>query len=64
MAGPRQVKDAKVGLQHNIGLGGAAVVAMYRLGFPDKLAKVPSNERNPAITVQELEKVFQEGRLW
>jgi sterol carrier protein 2 len=29
-AGPRQVKDAKVALQHNLGLGGAAVVTMYR----------------------------------
>ena len=28
--GKRQVDDAKVGLQHNIGLGGAAVVTMYR----------------------------------
>jgi sterol carrier protein 2 len=26
----RQVKDAKVALQHNLGLGGAAVVTMYR----------------------------------
>ena len=30
MAGNRQVKGAKVGLQHNIGLGGAAVVGIYR----------------------------------
>jgi acetyl-CoA acetyltransferase len=29
-AGVRQVEGARVGLQHNIGLGGAAVVAMYR----------------------------------
>jgi acetyl-CoA acyltransferase len=29
-AGPRQVDSAKIGLQHNIGLGGAAVVTMYR----------------------------------
>ena len=29
-AGPRQVKNAKVALQHNLGLGGAAVVTMYR----------------------------------
>ena len=29
-AGVRQVEGAKVALQHNIGLGGAAVVAMYR----------------------------------
>lgn len=28
--GSRQVEGAKVGLQHNIGLGGAAVVTMYR----------------------------------
>ena len=28
--GKRQVEGAKVGLQHNIGLGGAAVVTMYR----------------------------------
>jgi sterol carrier protein 2 len=30
----RQVAGAKVALQHNIGLGGAAVVTMYRKGFP------------------------------
>lgn len=33
-AGPRQVPGARVALQHNIGLGGAVVVALYRLGFP------------------------------
>lgn len=29
-AGPRQVRNAQVGLQHNVGLGGAAVVTMHR----------------------------------
>jgi acetyl-CoA acetyltransferase len=29
-AGPRQVEGAKVALQHNLGLGGAAVVTLYR----------------------------------
>jgi hypothetical protein len=29
-AGDRQVKGAKVALQHNLGLGGACVVTMYR----------------------------------
>ncbi len=29
-AGPRQVEGAGVALQHNLGLGGAAVVALYR----------------------------------
>ncbi|XP_060593750.1 sterol carrier protein 2-like [Ruditapes philippinarum] len=38
MANKRQVKGAKVALQHNIGLGGAAVVALYRHGFPQKAA--------------------------
>jgi acetyl-CoA acetyltransferase len=32
-ADKRQVKDAKIALQHNIGLGGAVVVGMYRKGF-------------------------------
>merc|ERR1712212_1099743 len=30
----RQVPGAKVALQHNIGLGGAVVVALYKMGFP------------------------------
>jgi len=30
-AGDRQVKDARVALQHNLGLGGAAVVTLYRV---------------------------------
>ncbi|XP_031765728.2 sterol carrier protein 2-like [Galleria mellonella] len=34
-AGDRQVKGARIGLQHNLGLGGAAVVALYRKGFAD-----------------------------
>ena len=29
-AGQRQVPNAKIGLQHNLGLGGAAVVTLYR----------------------------------
>ncbi len=32
-ADKRQVEGAKVALQHNIGLGGAVVVTMYRQGF-------------------------------
>ena len=32
-AGKRQVADAKIALQHNLGLGGAAVVTAYRKGF-------------------------------
>ena len=29
-AGQRQVPNARIGLQHNLGLGGAAVVTLYR----------------------------------
>merc|ERR1719284_1314417 len=29
-AGPRQVKDAKIALHHNLGLTGAVVITMYR----------------------------------
>ncbi len=32
-AGGRQLPGAKIALQHNIGLGGAVVVSMYRKGF-------------------------------
>eukprot|EP00052_Salpingoeca_macrocollata_P010172 m.79556 g.79556 ORF g.79556 m.79556 type:complete len:259 (-) comp17424_c1_seq3:47-823(-) len=34
LADKRQVPHAKLALQHNIGLGGAAVVALYRKAFP------------------------------
>ena len=42
MAGKRQVKGAKVALQHNVGLGGACIVTMYRHGFPDAAAATSS----------------------
>lgn len=34
-ADKRQVAGAKLALQHNIGLGGAVVVALYEKGFPE-----------------------------
>ncbi|CAD5111839.1 DgyrCDS1104 [Dimorphilus gyrociliatus] len=34
-AGKRQVKNARLALQHNLGLGGAAVLSLYRHGFPN-----------------------------
>ena len=39
MAGRRQVQGARLALQHNIGLGGAVVVGLYRLGFPEHAAR-------------------------
>ncbi|KAI4890307.1 hypothetical protein NFI96_017726, partial [Prochilodus magdalenae] len=45
-AGKRQVPRAKVALQHNIGLGGAVVVTLYKMGFPQevssRIAAVPT----------------------
>ena len=38
LAGKRQVPGVKVALQHNLGLGGAVVIALYRLGFPEHAA--------------------------
>merc|ERR1712141_97997 len=32
-ADKRQVPNAKLALQHNLGLGGAVVVALYKMGF-------------------------------
>jgi len=49
MAGKRQVPNCKVALQHNIGLGGAVVITMYRLGFPESWKPFPKNKINPAI---------------
>lgn len=40
MADKRQVKDAKVALQHNLGLGGACVIVAYKkyqAGYQKKL---------------------------
>ncbi|CAO1379729.1 unnamed protein product [Diamesa tonsa] len=34
-ADKRQVPNAKLALQHNLGLGGAIVLGLYRLGFPE-----------------------------
>lgn len=51
MAAKRQVPGAKVALQHNIGLGGAAVVGLYRLGFPaqaqSRIQAVPASALAP-----------------
>jgi acetyl-CoA acetyltransferase len=52
MAGKRQVQNARVALQHNIGLGGAVVITMYRLGFPESFRPFPEDKENPAINCQ------------
>jgi len=49
MCGERQVKNVSYALAHNIGLGGAVVVTLYKLGFPEKLLEFPTGQPNPAI---------------
>jgi sterol carrier protein 2 len=49
MAGPRQVPNCKMGLGHNIGLGGAVVVTLYKHGFPSQIKPWPQDKPNPAI---------------
>jgi sterol carrier protein 2 len=39
----RQVPNVKYALQHNIGLGGAAIVGIYRLGFPKSRSSASNN---------------------
>jgi sterol carrier protein 2 len=47
LAGKRQVPNVKVALQHNIGIGGAVVLSMYKLAFPE----YPSASTGPSTTV-------------
>merc|ERR1711907_484860 len=49
-AGPRQVPNARVALQHNLGLGGAVVVTMYRK--PEEWSdKAPKRKVSLAVDV-------------
>ncbi|KAF7281607.1 sterol carrier protein X-related thiolase isoform X2 [Rhynchophorus ferrugineus] len=52
-AGPRQVPNAKLALQHNIGLGGAVVVALYQLGFPSTQNSNPTNLNSTSASSEE-----------
>ncbi|KAF6111262.1 sterol carrier protein 2 [Phyllostomus discolor] len=68
-AGRRQVPGAKVALQHNLGLGGAVVVTIYRMGFPEaartpQIAAVPTNSAaegfKASLVFKEIEKKLEE----
>jgi len=54
MAEKRQVSNARVALQHNLGLGGACVVAIYKKYRPDVSGKVRADQTaNPDILEQQ-----------
>eukprot|EP00937_MAST-01D_sp_MAST-1D-sp2_P004541 g4541.t1 len=46
-AGPRQVEGARVGLQHNLGLGGACVITQYRR--PSDMSGAPKRKETGAM---------------
>ncbi|XP_022431417.1 non-specific lipid-transfer protein isoform X2 [Delphinapterus leucas] len=49
-AGKRQVPGAKVALQHNLGIGGAVVVTLYKMGFPEAASSFRTNQIEAAPT--------------
>ncbi|XP_054429194.1 sterol carrier protein 2 [Pteronotus mesoamericanus] len=71
-AGKRQVPGAKVALQHNLGLGGAVVVTIYKMGFPEaassfrtrQIEAVPTNSAvegfKANLIFKEIEKKLEE----
>jgi sterol carrier protein 2 len=60
-ADKRQVPNCDVALQHNIGLGSAAVVTAYKLGFPEARAEwVKAN--GPQVHAQPMEGKYIEKK--
>ncbi|XP_007164502.2 sterol carrier protein 2 isoform X1 [Balaenoptera acutorostrata] len=49
-AGKRQVPGAKIALQHNLGLGGAVVVTLYKMGFPEAASSFRTHQIEAAPT--------------
>nr|XP_012417793.1 PREDICTED: non-specific lipid-transfer protein isoform X2 [Odobenus rosmarus divergens] len=68
-AGKRQVPGAKVALQHNLGIGGAVVVTIYKMGFPEaarthQIEAVPTSSAvdgfKANVVFKEIEKKLEE----
>jgi len=51
-AGKRQVTGAQLALQHNLGIGGAVVLTMYKLGFPAERKQWLKTQRVQPIHAQ------------
>ncbi|KAG6447494.1 hypothetical protein O3G_MSEX004982 [Manduca sexta] len=62
-AGNRQVPRARIALQHNLGLGGAVVITMYRKGFtnvsPNNVAAIASSPEE--FKVYKYMKILEEA---
>uniref|UniRef100_T1JC52 Sterol carrier protein 2 n=1 Tax=Strigamia maritima TaxID=126957 RepID=T1JC52_STRMM len=74
-AGKRQVPGATLALQHNIGLGGAAVVALYKMGFPEAqrvisihptaaIAASPEGFQSTAVFEEIKHGLQMDGEMW
>ncbi|XP_076440938.1 sterol carrier protein 2-like [Babylonia areolata] len=73
MAGKRQVSGAMLGLQHNVGLGGAVICALYRHGFPQSMghhiqaaltSSAPSeSDFKSSVVFQEIAKRLEQDGL-
>ncbi|VDK77699.1 unnamed protein product [Litomosoides sigmodontis] len=57
-AGARQVPNCKVAMQHNIGIGGAAMVALYRLA--EQSPAIATTVRDPAKEIFLSDAIFDE----
>ena len=62
MADARQVPGAKVGLQHNIGLGGACVVGLYTKLKPDISGKTQPYHTSDPDLLEKWEKENENPR--
>lgn len=62
-ADKRQVPNVKYALQHNIGLGGAAVVGIYKLGFPTNTLQ-PTNPQPTGNSLQSLTSQHKSGKFF
>ncbi|XP_023405355.2 sterol carrier protein 2 isoform X1 [Loxodonta africana] len=54
-AGKRQVPDAKIALQHNLGIGGAVVVTLYKMGFPEAASSFRTHQIDAVPTSSALD---------
>jgi len=58
--GKRQVPNAKVGMQHNIGIGGAGVVALYRMAQGGSTRPASSPSAAPSGGSLKSDAIFKE----
>jgi len=58
-ADKRQVPNAKLALQHNLGLGGAAVVALYKMGFGGNASSTKPDGFTSSVIFEGIEEALK-----